>query len=109
MRIEILKVRFTKLRLLAPLLLALGSGASHAADMIKGGNLYASHCAACHGASGVSVMPGAPGFARNEGLLRPDMMLLTAIKSGKNAMPAFQGILSDQDILNVIAYLRTLN
>jgi len=109
MRIEILKIRYTKLRLLAPLLLALGSGASLAADMIKGGNIYASHCAACHGASGVSVMPGAPAFARNEGLLRPDMMLLTSIKSGKNAMPAFQGILSDQDILNVIAFLRTLN
>jgi cytochrome c6 len=35
--------------------------------------------------------------------------LLISIKSGKTAMPAYRGVLSDQDILNVIAYLRTLN
>lgn len=97
-------------RLLAPFILALWSGgAPYAADMIKGGNLYAVHCAACHGASGISVMPGTPSFARNEGLLQPDLTLLAAIKAGKNVMPAFQGVLSDRDILDVIAYLRTLN
>ena len=102
--------RSLKLSLLAPLALALwSSGASHAADMIKGGNLYATHCAACHGVSGVSMMPGAPSFARGEGLLQADLALLVAIKSGKNVMPAFQGVLSDRDILDVIAYLRTLN
>jgi cytochrome c6 len=54
-------------------------------------------------------MPNAPNFARNESLLQPDLSLLASIKTGKNAMPAYQGILSDQDILNVIVYLRTLN
>lgn len=106
---QIFKIRFAKLRTLVCLLLMLGSGASYAADAIKGGGLYASHCAACHGASGTSVMPGAPNFARGEGILRPDIFLLTAIKDGKNAMPAYQGILSDRDILDVIAYVRTLN
>lgn len=102
--------RSSQLRLVAPLVLALwSSGASHAADMIKGGNLYATHCAACHGASGVSVIPGAPSFARSEGLLQSDLALLASIKAGKNVMPAFQGMLSDRDILDVIAYLRTLN
>lgn len=108
MRIEI--IRYSKLKLLAPLLLALwSSAAAHAADTTKGGSLYAAHCAACHGASGASVMPGAPSFARSEGLLQPDLVLLAAIKAGKNVMPAFQGMLSDRDILDVIAYLRTLN
>lgn len=109
LRVKMLETRHAKLRLFMPLLLALGSGASYAADVIKGGELYAAHCAACHGASGISVMPSAPNFARNEGLLRPDMFILTAIKNGKNAMPAYQGILSDRDILDVIAHLRTLN
>ena len=59
--------------------------------------------------SGISVMPGAPNFARGERLLQPDLMLLATIKAGKNVMPSFQGILSDNDILNVIAYIRTLN
>ena len=106
---QIFKTRFANLRLLACFLLILGSGASNAADAIKGGELYASHCAACHGTSGISVMPGAPNFARGEGIMRPDTLLLSAIRNGKNAMPAYQGILSDADILDVIAFVRTIN
>ena len=41
--------------------------------------------------------------------MQPDLLLLTSIKNGKNAMPAYQGILSDSDIMDVIVYLRTLN
>ena len=54
------------------------------------------------------VLPEAPNLARGEGLMQPDMMLLVSIKTGKNAMPGFMGILKDQDILDVIAYTRTL-
>lgn len=90
-------------------MLALCSGSARAADMIKGGELYATHCASCHGTSGISVMPSAPNFARNENLLQPDLLILTSIRNGKNAMPAYQGILSDSDIMDVIVYLRTLN
>lgn len=106
---QIFKIRFTNLRILACILLMLGSGASYAADAIKGGELYAAHCAACHGASGISVMPGAPNFARGEGIMRPDAMLLSSIRNGKNAMPAYQGVLSDADIVDVIAFVRTIN
>jgi cytochrome c6 len=89
-------------------LLAFGAIDSHAADIANGGKLYAMHCVICHGANGVNVMPDAPNFARSESLLRPDVFILAAIKEGKNAMPAFQGMLKDQEILDVIAYLRTL-
>lgn len=85
------------------------NGVLHAADIIKGGRLYTSNCALCHGSAGISVMPGAPSFARGDGMLRPDMTLLAAIRAGKNAMPAFQGMLPDRDIMDVIAYLRTLH
>jgi cytochrome c6 len=108
-RIEMLKIRNFKPRLLASLLLMFGSGLSHAADTNKGAELYAMHCATCHGVSGISVMPGAPNFAQSEGLMSPDGTLLISIRNGKVAMPAYRGVLSDQDILNVIAYLRTLN
>jgi cytochrome c6 len=106
---KILKIRDVKLGLFAFFILAFGSGTSRAADTIKGGELYAVHCASCHGTSGISVMPNAPNFARGESLLRPDLSILTSIKNGKDAMPAYQGILSDPDIMNVIVYLRTLN
>jgi len=90
-------------------MLAFGTSTSQAADTIKGGELYAMHCASCHGASGISVMPGAPNFASEESLMQPDPLLQLSIKNGKNAMPAYQGVLSDQDILDVIVYIRTLN
>ena len=96
-------------QLLAFFMLAFVSGTARAADTIKGGELYTVHCVSCHGASGINVMPNAPNFARGESLLRPDLSLLASIKNGKNAMPAYQGILSDHDILDVIVYLRTLN
>lgn len=95
--------------LLAGLTLLLACGAAQGADTNKGRQLFATNCAVCHGPSGRSVMPGAPNFDRGESLLRPDSVLLAAIRSGKNAMPAFQGILADRDILDVIAYLRTLH
>jgi len=41
--------------------------------------------------------------------MQPDLTLLASIKNGVNTMPAYQGILKDQDILDVIVYLRTLN
>ena len=89
-------------------MMAVASGPTHAADIGKGQRIYSMHCAACHGPTGLAVMPGAPNFARNERLLQPDMSLLMSVRTGKNAMPAFMGILNDREILDVIAYLRTL-
>lgn len=79
-----------------------------AADVNNGRQLYALHCASCHGPSGVSVMPGAPHVARGATLMRADVQLLDSIRRGKNAMPAYVGMLKDQEILDVIAYMRTL-
>lgn len=93
-------------RLLA--LLALCAGAAQAADPGRGAGLYQANCAMCHGAGGRAAMPGAPSFNRPEALLRPDLTLLAAIRAGRNAMPAFQGRLPDRDIMDVIAYMRTL-
>jgi len=88
--------------------LALALPASHAADVARGAKIYALHCASCHGATGVSVMPTAPNFARSERMLQPDVQLLMAIKAGRAAMPAYAGVLPDRDIYDVIAYMRTL-
>jgi len=94
--------------LLVTLLLVFMPSKSDAADIVNGKKLYAQHCVICHGEDGVNVMPDAPNFANSEKLLRPDVFILTSIKEGINAMPAFQGVLKDQDILDVISYLRTL-
>lgn len=93
---------------MAALIAGVAAAPSPAADVVKGNQVYMMHCAACHGMSGVSVMPGAPNFARLERLLQPDAALLASIRNGRNAMPAYAGILTDREILDVIAYLRTL-
>ena len=98
-----------KLRFFATLLSICAASLAYAADPAKGSELYALHCATCHGVSGVSMMPGAPNFSKNEGLMSPDGALLIAIQVGKAAMPAYRGVLSAQDTLDVISYLRTLN
>ncbi|MGC2048510.1 MAG: cytochrome c [Gallionella sp.] len=94
--------------MLVTVLQAFMSGNSYAGDIVNGGRLYAKYCVTCHGADGVNVMPDAPNFANSEKLLRPDVFILASIKEGINAMPSFQGMLKDQEILDVISYLRTL-
>lgn len=84
------------------------SGSTFAANVIEGQRIYNQHCIGCHGPGGHSAIPNAPHFSRGERLMQPDMMLLATIKSGKIMMPSFAGILRDQEILDVIAYLRTL-
>ena len=95
--------------LVTALAFATSAGPAAAADIQRGSTLYLTHCAACHGSGGTPVMPGAPNFRRVESLLRPDTQLLASVRTGKGAMPAYFGILRDREILDVIAYLRTLS
>ena len=54
------------------------------------------------------IIPEAPKFQRGERLDRPDMLLMQSVRTGKNIMPPFFGLLKDQDILEVLLYIRTL-
>ena len=83
-------------------------GAVEAANVARGQQLYNMHCAACHGPRGEGVNPEAPKFRMGERLEQPDMVLMQSIKSGKKNMPPFFGILQDPQILDVLAYVRTL-
>ncbi len=87
--------------------LALLMPAARAADTSHGADLYRQHCANCHGGDGRPVMPGAPDFSRPTSLLKPDLALLGAVRSGRGAMPSYQGLLRDRDILDIVAHLRT--
>lgn len=94
-----------------PLLLIAGlfaSGAALAGDALRGGDLYRQHCRACHGEGGRPVLPTAPDFTQHTALLKPDLTLLAAIRRGRGAMPAYDGVLRDTEILDIVAHLRTL-
>lgn len=97
--------------LIAVMLMLVGLMASYstvAADLMRGQRVYMSHCVSCHGPRGLSIAPNTPNFARGEGLSQPDMMLLQTVKMGIRTQPPFFGILSDQEILDSLAFSRTL-
>lgn len=79
-----------------------------AADPANGRQAYESYCISCHGADGRGVVANAPDFSRGEGLMAPDVTIAQTLRTGKGAMPAFLGILSNTEFLDVVAYLRTL-
>jgi cytochrome c6 len=86
----------------------LSTGLAHAGDMQSGRETYELHCSICHGDNGVSVDMTIPSFANGDRLFQMDQDLLRSIREGKELMPAFRGLLSDQEIRDVIIYLRSL-
>ncbi len=88
-------------------LVLIGPSTAFAADVFKGREIYLSRCQSCHGAGGEGVMAGTPNFARGESLFQTDQELIDGIRRGKGMMPGFGGMLSDDDIANVVAYIRT--
>lgn len=81
---------------------------AQAINLAQGQQLYNMHCAACHGPRGEGVNPEAPKFRMGERLEQPDMVLMQSVKTGKKTMPPFFGVLQDQQILDILAYVRTL-
>lgn len=96
---------------------ATGSGSAAAsADPVAGGQIYATTCVACHGQNGAGTLPGAPDFtAANGRLAKSDEVLIRNMINGFQSpgspmpMPAKGGNpdLTDQDMVNVLAYIRT--
>jgi mono/diheme cytochrome c family protein len=91
------------------------AGTSTAGDDL-GKKVYLERCALCHGPQGKGDGTAAAGLdpkPRNhtDGSYmngRTNDELLTVIRNGKGAMPAWGTILSDQEIHAVLGYVRTL-
>ena len=81
---------------------------ARAGDMQNGREVYEMNCLACHGIDGFAVDMTIPSFANGDRMFLMDQEMLQSIRSGKNQMPAFRGLLSDHEIRDVITYLRTL-
>jgi mono/diheme cytochrome c family protein len=80
-----------------------------AGDIFSGQEVYARHCEKCHGADGRPLLPNVPNFTRGEGLQMTDTQMVRVLKAGKNLMPAFDKIIKEKDLLDVVAYTRTLD
>jgi cytochrome c6 len=95
-------------RPLAAVALGLLVASAWAADPQHGAELYRRHCSACHGDAGRPRMAGAPDFTAATALMKTDLALAAAVRSGRGAMPAYAGLLRERELLDLVAHLRTL-
>ena len=89
-------------------LMALSISPALAGDPVKGREIYIEYCSGCHGLEGVPQVGEIPNFSLGQGLNKSDRDLLIYMKKGSDIMPAYEGVLTDREILDVIAHLRTL-
>ncbi|HTW45170.1 MAG TPA: cytochrome c [Acidobacteriaceae bacterium] len=87
--------------------------AATAASAQTGADVYKSRCQMCHGADGSGNTPAGKAmkaipFKSPDLVKKTDAALIAATESGKGKMPAYKGKLSDAQIKDVIAYIRTL-
>jgi mono/diheme cytochrome c family protein len=98
-----------------------------ATDLRRGEELYQQHCASCHGAAlegqpnwtdrlPTGRMPAPPHDASGHTWHHPDGVLLRVVRDGvakvvgqgyESDMPAFGGVLGDDDILTVLDYIKS--
>lgn len=83
-------------------------GNAQAGDPLQGAALYTQHCSGCHGGNGIGVIAGTPNFAGNTQLMvKPDFELMGTVMQGKGIMPAFQGKLTEIQVMDILAHVRT--
>jgi mono/diheme cytochrome c family protein len=78
-----------------------------------GADTYKAKCAMCHGADGLAATPMGKNMKilsfKDPAMLKAtDAKFFASTKNGLNKMPAYNGKLTDQQIKDVIAYIRTL-
>jgi len=79
----------------------------------SGADTYKSKCQMCHAADGSGSTPAgkstkAISFSSPDIVKKSDEELIAATKNGKGKMPAYTGKLTDAQITDVVAYIRTL-
>ncbi len=73
----------------------------------SGEELYALHCASCHGESGDLGLSGAKNLKKSALTISE---IKAIVKSGKNGMPSFRGILGAASNIDSVAnYVSTLH
>ena len=99
-------------------LIAVQTSFAGAADSAAGGAKYKKFCVACHGATGAGDGPASAKLKPQPKALsattKSDTDLAKIIKDGGEAnglsakMRGFGKVLSDEDVANVVAFIRTL-
>ncbi len=87
--------------------------ASGLAQDTGGADTYKARCLMCHGPDGTAQTPAGKAFKaasfQDPAIVKTsDEDLIAIVKKGKNKMPVFGNMLSDDQIRAVIAYIHTL-
>ncbi len=98
----------TPFRVTATLLLLAAAWPASALDLARGQRLYNLHCASCHGINGMPVMPDTPNLAMRERMNQPDIVIMQSLKMGKRNKPPFFGRLTDDELFDVVQYVRVM-
>jgi mono/diheme cytochrome c family protein len=79
-----------------------------AGDVVRGKQVFLRNCAACHGADAGGSQLG-PSLISTEAAANDDDSFRDVIANGRpgTSMPPYGGVLSPQDIEDVIAFLRS--
>lgn len=75
-------------------------------DVNKGHAVFLEKCMGCHGESGDGKLPGQPNFSKGDAFYKSDSALIDIIREGRGVMPSFNGVLTDEEIRNVVAYVK---
>jgi len=71
---------------------------------VNGEALFKTYCASCHGINGEGS--AIANFKISERLVKSDEELSKSIREGKGQMPAWGFLFSEEDIKNVLQYIR---
>jgi cytochrome c6 len=79
-----------------------------------GESVYKAKCASCHGADGKGATPAgkatkARDFAADEVKKETDAEWTEIIAKGKNKMPSYDKKLTESEVKDVVAYIRSLS
>jgi mono/diheme cytochrome c family protein len=87
---------------------ALVAGSSLAMAANEGAALYAKNCAMCHGADGSKTMMKNRPLGAADVQKQTDAQLSEMVEKGKGRMPAFGKKLNHAQIMDIVAFIRTL-
>jgi mono/diheme cytochrome c family protein len=77
------------------------------ADAMDGKSLFAKNCAACHQPTGKGIPGAFPALAGNTFVQGAPGDVATVLLKGRGGMPDFSGSLDDDEIAQVLTYVRS--
>jgi mono/diheme cytochrome c family protein len=93
--------------------LCVAGSAAHAQDKANGEKVYKAKCTSCHGADGKGETAAGKAtkirsICSDEARKETDQSWVDIVVKGKNKMPKYDKKITDADVKDVIAYMRSL-